>query len=85
MELHAMSGENEKKNPVAEQAERRRQQWEAARLQEVRRLVEAGVYTEEEGKDRGLIKPPAKTSELATPSHGRSSAQPNTKPKGANL
>jgi hypothetical protein len=65
-----MSGENQKKNPVAAQAERRRQQWEGARLEELRRLVEAGVYTEEEGKERGFVKPPAKTLEIATPSHG---------------
>jgi hypothetical protein len=84
-DLDVMSDKKDKNNPVAERAEKRRQQWEAARLEEVRRLVEAGGYTEEEGKERVLLKPHAKTSEIATPSHGRGSVQPTTKPKGANL
>ena len=41
------------KNPVAEGAAKRRQEWEAQRLAEVRELVEAGILTEEEGKNGG--------------------------------
>jgi hypothetical protein len=45
---------DQQKNPVAERAEKRRQEWEAQRLAKVRELVEAGILTEEEGRERGL-------------------------------
>ncbi len=45
---------DQQKNPVAERAEKRRKEWEAQRLAEVRKLVDAGVLTEEEGRERGL-------------------------------
>jgi hypothetical protein len=42
------------RNPVAERAEKRRAEWEAQRLAELKEQVEAGLITEEEAKERGL-------------------------------
>jgi len=42
------------KNPVAEGARKRRQEWEAERLAELRQQLEDGLITMEEAKERGL-------------------------------
>jgi hypothetical protein len=52
-EINMNSGE-QPKNPVAERMKKRHEQWEKERLEEVRRQVEAGLLTEEEGRERGL-------------------------------
>jgi hypothetical protein len=44
----------EMKNPVAERALKRRQEWEAERLSELRQKVEGGLITEAEAAEKGL-------------------------------
>ncbi len=42
------------KSPHEIRAEKRRAEWEAQRLAEVRQQLEDGLITEEEAKERGL-------------------------------
>jgi hypothetical protein len=44
---------DEHKNPVQAGAEKRRAEWEAQRIAEVRRQVAEGLLTKEEAKERG--------------------------------
>ena len=46
--------ESQMKNPVAERAQKRRQQWEAERLSGLRLHVEDGLITKEEAAEKGL-------------------------------
>ncbi len=41
-------------NPVAERAAKRRAEWERERLAKVKRLLDAGLLTEAEAKERGV-------------------------------
>ena len=42
------------KDPVAERARKRHQEWEAERLAELKQQLEDGLITEEEARERGL-------------------------------